>query len=142
MKPLLLALGVATLGSVIYHLGQKTVAPTANPMLVLMGAYGVAFTLSAMALPFFRATNTAPWTTQVFSPPVAVLGVGVLLIEIGFLLAYRAGGSLQWSGVAVNGLAAVALLPIAVVVFREPFSLTRAGGVLCVLVGLVLLTRR
>lgn len=141
MKPLFLALGVATLGSIVYHLGQKTVSPAANPMLVLMGAYAVAFTLCALALPWFRTPGTAPWTAQVFSLPVAVLGVGVLLIEIGFLLAYRAGGSLQWSGVAVNGLAAVVLLPIAVIVFRESFSLTRAGGVLCVLVGLVLLTR-
>ena len=142
MKPLLIPLGLATLGSVIYHLGQKAVSHTANPMLVLMGAYALAFLLSALALPLFHSPEAGPWTTQVFSRPVALVGVGVLLIEIGFLRAYQAGGSLQWSGVAVNGLAAMVLLPIAVSVFRESFSQVRAAGVLCILLGLVLLTRR
>jgi len=142
MKPVLLALTLATLGAIIYHLGQKTVPATANPMLVLMGAYALAFSLSAMAMPFFRATGTLPWVSQVISWPVAMVGVGALLIEIGFLLAYRSGGSLQWSGVAVNGVAALILFPIAVGVFREAFSWGRAMGVLCVLVGLALLARR
>jgi drug/metabolite transporter (DMT)-like permease len=141
LKPLIVALGIATLGSVIYHVGQKSVAPTSNPMVVLMGAYGVAFLIAAVAMPFFRTPGTTPWTVQLFSPAVAVLGVGVLLIEVGFLVAYRSGGSLQWSGVAVNGLATLVLLPIAVSIFHEPFSLARAAGVLCVLGGLVLLTR-
>jgi drug/metabolite transporter (DMT)-like permease len=150
MKPLLLAFAIATVGSVIYHLGQKLVPPAAHPMAVLMAAYAVAFTLSLAALPWLQPAGTdTPWR-QAFAgmatgPGLRVallLGVGVLLIEAGFLLAYRAGGSLQWSGVAVNGAAAVLLLPIAVLAFKETFSLPKAAGILLVLAGLVLLTRR
>ena len=150
MKPLLVALAVATVGSLIYHLGQKLVPPTAHPMAVLMAAYAVAFTLSLLALPWMQTAGTAhPWRQAVVGMATGpglrvalVLGVGVLLIEVGFLLAYRAGGSLQWSGVAVNGAAALLLLPIAVVAFRESFSLAKALGMLLVLAGLALLTRR
>ena len=71
-----------------------------------------------------------------------MLGVGVLLIEVGFLLAYRWGGSLQWSAVAVNGAAALLLVPIAVGIFRESFSPVKGLGMALVLGGLALLARR
>ncbi len=141
MKQALIFLGIAALGNVTYHLGQKTISPTANPMVLLMAVYGVAFVFSAIAAPFFQSTAGTPWTAQVFSWPVLVLGAGVLLIEIGFLLAYRSGDILQWSGVAVNGASAMLLVPIALIVFREGFSLSKAAGILLTLAGLALLTR-
>jgi len=150
MKPLFAALAVATLGSVIYHLGQKLVPPAAHPMAVLMAAYAVAFTLSALALPILQPAGATGVWRQAFADLATgpglrvalVLGLGVLLIEVGFLMAYRAGGSLQWSGVAVNGTAAVILIPVAVGFFREPFALPKLLGVLLVLAGMALLTRR
>lgn len=141
MKQALMFLGIAAVGNITYHLGQKTISPSANPMVLLMAVYGVAFVLSAAAVPFFRDTSGGSWTAQVLSWPVLVLGAGVVLIEIGFLLAYRSGNILQWSGVAVNGASALLLVPIALVVFRESFSLTRALGILLTLGGLALLTR-
>jgi hypothetical protein len=71
-----------------------------------------------------------------------VLGAGVVLIEIGFLLAYRSGNMLQWSGVAVNSASALLLFPIALVVFRESCSVSRLLGILLTLGGLALLTWR
>ena len=141
MKQAILFLGLAALGNVTYHLGQKTLSPTANPMVLLAAVYGVAFALSAAAVPFFRDTSGAAWTAHVLSWPVLVLGAGVVLIEIGFLLAYRSGNILQWSGVAVNGASALLLIPIALLIFREAFSLSRLLGILLTLGGLVLLTR-
>jgi drug/metabolite transporter (DMT)-like permease len=142
MKQALIFLGIAALGNITYHLGQKTISPTANPMALLMAVYAVAFVLSALALPFFRNTSGGSWTAQVFSWPVLVLGTGVVCIEIGFLLAYRSGNIMQWSGVAVNGASALLLIPIALVVFRETFSPVRGLGMLLTLAGLTLVTRR
>jgi len=75
------------------------------------------------------------------TPVAFVLGGGGVLIEIGFLLAYRSGDVLQWSGVAVNGAAALLLIPIALIAFREPFSLGRLLGIGLTLAGLTLLAR-
>jgi len=150
MKPLLFALALATVGSVIYHLGQKLVPPTAHPMAVLMAAYAVAFTLSAVALPFLQPAGApAPWRNAFLGMATGpglrvalVLGVGVLLIEMGFLLTYRAGGSLQTSSVAVNGAGALFLIPVAVVLFKEALSWPKLMGILLVLAGLALMSRK
>jgi drug/metabolite transporter (DMT)-like permease len=141
MKQAFVFLAIAALGNITYHLGQKTISPTANPMILLMAVYGVAFVLSALAAPFFRDTSGGSWLGQILSWPVLVLGAGVVLIEIGFLLAYRSGNILQWSGVAVNGASALLLVPIALIIFREAFSIQRLIGILVTLVGLVLLTK-
>jgi drug/metabolite transporter (DMT)-like permease len=142
MKETLLFLGLAALGNAIYHLGQRTLSPAANPMVLLMVVYALAFGLSATAAPFFRATPGAGAWAGLVSWPTLVLAVGVVLIELGFILAYRTGSVLQWSGVAVNGASALLLIPIALVVFREPFSPTRLGGILLTLAGLWLLARQ
>jgi drug/metabolite transporter (DMT)-like permease len=142
MKETLLFLAVAALGNVVYHLGQKTLTPAANPMVVLMAVYAVAFVLSMLAAPFFHATPGASPAAGVFSWPVLVLALGVVLIELGFVLAYRTGSVLQWSGVAVNGTSALLLVPIALLVFKEPFSAGRLAGILLTLAGLGLLAWR
>lgn len=142
MKDVYLYLGVATLGVVIYHLGQKAINPSVNPMVLLMAVYLVAFLLALVAAPGFQTPGQAVWVRQIISWPVLVVGVGVILIEGGFLLAYRFGGSLQWSGVAVNGLAAVVLIPVAVTTFQEHLSSTRILGVLLTLAGMALMARK
>jgi len=140
-RALLLCLGVAACGNAIYHLAQKSVPAGANPMVALMGAYLVAFAAAAAAAPFFGLPEGGAWRAQLFSAPALWLGAAVFLIEIGFLLAYRAGGGLQWSGVAVNAASALLLLPVALLVFREAFTPARAGGLALCLGGLWLLSR-
>ena len=142
MKDVYWALGVATVGAVIYHSGQKALTPDVNPMVLLIGVYAVAIVLAVMASPFFRAFDQRHGVQQLLSWPVLAVGIGVILIEGGFLVAYRAGGSLQWAGVAVNGLAAVVLVPIAIVAFREQFSASRVVGMVVTLAGMILMTRK
>ena len=59
MSRAVLFLAVAALGSAVYHLGQKTLSPRANPMVLLMAVYAAAFVLTAAAAPFFRAAPGA-----------------------------------------------------------------------------------
>jgi len=147
-KSLAVFLVLAALGNAVYHLGQKSVPAQAHPMVLLVGAYLVALLLSLAALPFLAAMTggavppLAAWPAQMFNGPVVAIGVGAFLIETGFLLAYRSGGALAWSGVAVNTVAALILAPFAWLVFRESLSPTRLAGITLCLGGLWLLVRK
>nr|WP_320131884.1 hypothetical protein [uncultured Holophaga sp.] len=141
MKACLLFLLLAALGNATYHLGQKTLPQGSNPMAVLMAVYALAFLMSALALPLFAGGAGVPLLRQVASWPVLALAVGVFLIELGFLLAYRSGASLQWSGSAVNGVSALLLVPIALLVFKEAWAPGRLLGILLTLGGLFLMAR-
>ena len=141
MKSTLLFLFVAALGNFSYHIGQKALPPNANPMVLLMVIYAIAFGLCATLLPFFRGTETVSVMNLLSFWQIWLIALGVLLIEIGFLLAYRSGGSVQWSGVAVSGMAALLLIPVAVLFFRESLSLEKIIGIVTTLIGLYFLVK-
>ena len=142
MKEMFLFLGVACLGCVIYHLGQKAIVSSMNPMIILMAVYIVSFLMAVITLPLFSSQGLTVGVHSLFCWPVLAIGIGVFMIEGGFLLAYRSGASMQWSGVAVNGFAAVVLLPLSMLLFSEKFSVTRSLGVLVTLAGMLLMTRK
>lgn len=144
MKPVLLALAVATVGSITYHVGQKLVPQDAHPMGMLVAAWLVAIAAGLLALPLLptQGSSLSGLATGPAIRAALVLGLGILLIEGGFLLAYRWGASLQGSGIAVNGLAAVVLVPVALLLFKEAFSGPKAAGIALVLAGLALIARK
>ena len=132
---------VAALGNFSYHIGQKALPSNANPMVLLMVIYAIAFGFCAALLPFFKGTETLSVMNILSVWQIWLVALGVLLIEIGFLLAYRSGGSVQWSGVAVNGAAALLLIPVAIFVFRESLSLEKIIGIVTTLIGLYFLVK-
>jgi drug/metabolite transporter (DMT)-like permease len=139
MKPIILFLLIAVIGNVLYHIGQKTLSQTINPMLLLMTLYALAFILAAVAYPFFQK-DAAPVSFSILvSRPILLMTLGAFLVKIGLLLAYRTGGSLQWSGSFVNGFAAIILIPIALIFFKEHLSLAKISGIILAIAGLALL---
>lgn len=142
VKPFILFLLVASLGNAIYHIGQKTLSQTINPMVLLMALYGIAFVMAAIAAPFFQKGAAPVPLSILWSRPVLLMTFGAFMIEIGFLLAYRTGGSLQWSGSLVNGVAALVLVPVALLVFKESLSFARIAGILVTISGLALMARK
>ena len=130
MKPYVLFLMMAVAGTLIYHLGQKNLHSLANPMVLLMAAYGWAFLMAAVAAPFFPVADRFAVYDLVFNRPVIFLALGIFLVETGFLIAYRYGAPLQWSAAAVNGLSAALLVPIAVLALGEALSASRLGDTL------------
>lgn len=130
--PMLLAI----LAYAVYHSAQKYLSPTLNPLLVTAIAYTCAMAIA--------------WTLFVFIPmegylsvsrstliPILLIGLSVVGLDIGFILAYRMGWGVSLAPIVANASVALLLLPVGLFFFKESLNTyTLAGFILCLL-GLV-----
>jgi drug/metabolite transporter (DMT)-like permease len=135
--PLLLIVG----GSVIYHVAAKSVPKTLDPFGALVGIYTTALVASLIAYALARRGAMPQHLGAIWDPTAAAVGVGALMIELGFLLAYRAAWPVSIASVMMNGIVAVLLLPIGAALFGETITGIRAAGVVLCLLGVSLLQR-
>ncbi len=128
-------------GSLLYHVSAKSVPKVIEPFGALIGVYATALIASLATYAVARRGAIPPGLSSVWHPTVAAVGIGALLIELGFLLTYRAAWPVSTASVMTNGAVAVLLLPIGALFFSEAITLVRVGGVALCLVGLWLLQR-
>ena len=135
--PLLLVVG----GSLMYHMAAKSVPKTLEPFAALVGIYTTALAASLVAYALARRGSMPQQVSSMWHPTVAAVGLGVLMIELGFLLTYRAAWPVSIASVMLNGIVAVLLLPIGAALFGETITAVRVAGIVLCLIGLSLLQR-
>jgi uncharacterized membrane protein len=128
-------------GMLLYHLSQKSVPAGMNPFLVTIIAYLVGIILCvACALAFPDRKNVLD-SFKLSNWAVFTLGAAAALIEIGFLLAYRAGWKISMAAVATNAAAAIALIPIGIIMYKDHLSWRNTLGLVLCIFGLALVMR-
>ncbi len=132
------AIAVTVASNVLYHIAQKLMPATLNPMLALIVAYLAAAATCVVLLPLFPLT--APLGPSLRQVNFASLGLALAIVglELGFLLAYRAGGSITTAALISNTAVGVLLIPVGIAFFRERPAPIQAVGLLVCLAGLVL----
>lgn len=125
----------------VYHLVAKALRPDLDPLLFLSATYAVAL-----------AGTLALWAGKALgggaAPQAGDLGLAVAFglcligIEVGFIMAYRAGWPVSVAPTFGNVTLALAFLPVAALVFGEPITLRKLAGVAACSVGLWLLLPR
>jgi len=134
--PPLLVIG----GSLLYHVAAKSVPKTVAPLAALIGVYFTALVASLVAYAIANRTALSP-ISAIGHPTIAAVGLGVLMIELGFLLTYRAAWPVSMASVMMNGIVAVLLLPVGAALFGETITFVRLMGVVLCLLGLTLLQK-
>jgi len=111
-------------GLVIYQISQKSTDQDANPFVVVIMAYliGIAACVAGYFLIPRQDADLMPMMRTVGWSALGI-GLGAAAIEIGFMLAYRAGWNLSLLPVSVNVCGAVLLILIGLVAFRELLSM-------------------
>lgn len=129
---------LAIAGMLLYHLAQKSIPKEMNPFVAMIFAYaagiillaicGIAFTSKKSFVDSFKESNWA----------VFAVGAGAACIELGFLLAYRAGWRISVTAIATNVAATAFLVPIGIIVFKDHLSWRNILGLLFCVLGLAL----
>ena len=132
-------LGIAVLGSLTYHLAIKQAPANLNPFFALAVVYALALVLCLTGLAVYPEGSRA---LRDLRPSVFIVALGVVGIEVGFLLAYRAGWNVGYASLLGNVVTALLLLPVAVLIFKDNVPPAKLGGVALCLAGLALLVRK
>jgi drug/metabolite transporter (DMT)-like permease len=127
--------------NVLYNLCQKSTPQRANPFSALFITYLTAAALSVIIFllnknneGFFHSMKELNWTS-------IVLGISIVGLEFGYLMAYRAGWKISLGSLVANIALAVVLIPIGILFFKEGFGLNKLLGAVFCIIGLVLINK-
>lgn len=136
LQPVLIIIGI-----ILYQISQKTADENANPFITIIVAYAAGIAVCVAGFFIFPRENTAllPALKTVGWAALGI-GIGATAIEIGFLLAYRAGWSIGILPLLATAFSTILLIFIGLFVFRESLSTEKIIGILLCSGGLILLT--
>jgi multidrug transporter EmrE-like cation transporter len=129
---------IAIASVVAYQLSIKSVPHDLNPISALVTFYVTALICTVIAAKFMPV-SVPNLSIAEFSWAAVLVGIAIVGIELGFLLMYRSGWHLAVAPLVTMGAATILLAPIAVFVFRQPFSARYFFGLALCLYGLYLL---
>jgi drug/metabolite transporter (DMT)-like permease len=135
-------LSLAIACTVGYHLVLKLTPAGVNPLLSLLVTYAAVTLLFGLVL--LAAPGAFEWRQELrhVNWTAVALAVVIVGLDLGFLFLYRSGFEVSLGALVTQSAAAMLLLAIGVVVFRERISPANAAGVALCLLGLWLVNRR
>ncbi len=142
MKSSIFPVLLVVVGGVLYHIAQKSIPRSFSPLAVVIVAYAAGIVLCAIGLCFDPAERSWWASLKQVNWAVISIGIGAVLIELGFMLTYRAGWDLSVASVFSNIAIALALLPFGFFFFREHLTARTVAGIGCCLVGMILLAKK
>ena len=134
-----LSIVLAITGSVLYNVFQKTIAPAVDPLVSLLITYSVALLLTIAALLAHPAKTGIADALRQANWSSFALGGAIVVLELGFLLAFRSGWNISLAALASQSATVLLLVPIGLVAFRERLTGMNVAGMIICLAGLVLM---
>ena len=134
-----IAICLAVGGGVLYHISAKSIPRDAAPTLVLVVAYATALAISGLAHVSSPAQPSHVPSSRLLHPGILGLGLGAAMIELGYVLTYRAAWPVSLTSAIVNGMVAALLIPVGLIAFGEHMSMTKIAGIVLCLAGVWLL---
>lgn len=138
MAQIYFSMVITVLSNVFYHIFQKSISNNLNPFISLIVTYICAIAISIMLLPLYPTEFGIIQSIKAINWSSFALAVPVIGLELGFLLAYRAGWDISTAGIFSNVVVAIFLFPIGLWIYKENLSTTNIIGISLCIVGLVL----
>ncbi|WHH58855.1 hypothetical protein [Petroclostridium sp. X23] len=137
-----ISITLVIVSNLFYQLIQKLTPHNVNPMVAMIITYMtatitcfIALGLFPMKENFIDAFRRLNWTSY-------ALGVAIVGLEIGFLLAYRSGWNISYTGLFANVIVALILIPIGIMIFKENITIINKLGIFLCIVGLIAMSHK
>lgn len=140
MLKMIIPIAMLVLTNTFYNITQKKTPADANAFLSLAVTYTVA---AAVCFIIFFAGHRAPTLSEELKKlnwTSFALGVIIIGLEFGYILAYRAGWDISKAPLVANCCLAVVLVFVGIIVFREKVSVKQIIGMAVCITGLVIVT--
>jgi len=134
-----LPLIITVVANLFYHIAQKYTSQNINPVFSLLITYMTATALTAAALLFYRHENTVADNIKELGWPSFALGLAVVLLELGYLLVYRAGWNISTASIISTITLTILLVPVGRYLFHESISPVNIVGIGISIIGIVLI---
>ncbi len=133
-----LSIVLAACSGLLYHVSQKHVPSRLDPCVSLMVTFSVA--LLGTVFWYFSKGSSARLYEDIRSLhwSSAALGLSIIGLELGVLLAYRAGWKISTFNLFYTFLLAFLLIPVGRIFFNEAMSFKSLVGIGVTVVGLLL----
>lgn len=127
--------------NVVYNICQKSTPDKANPFLALTATYLVAALLTTIAFLLYKTDKSFVQSIKYLNWTSIALGISIVGLELGYLMAYRAGWQISVGSLVANIALALVLMPIGILYYKEAFGFNKIiGAVFCIL-GLILINK-
>ena len=127
--------------NILYNICQKVTPQRANPFIALFITYLTATVLTVVAFlflktdkGFFQSLKELNWTS-------IALGVSIVGLEFGYLMAYRVGWKISLGALVANIALSLILIPIGILFFKEGFGFNKIIGATFCIIGLILINK-
>jgi len=138
MFPVALPLVLVVVGGIAYHLALKA-SSGGSPWAVLAVAYGLAFAVCVGL--WLRGGHVTTGMGRGVIAVAAVLGLALVAIEGGYLLAYRSGFAMGSVASLSNTAIVIGLMVVGAAVLGESLTAARIAGVGLAALGAWLVVR-
>ncbi len=125
--------------TVLYQLAQKCM-PSGNSYFLLVVTYLTSNIIALILLLVNGNFDLAAEIKKLNAFPF-ILGIAIVLIDLGFILAYRNNGNMAILAPLVNGVSNSVIVLIAIIFFKEKVSIYQGLGLIFCILGVVLLSK-
>ena len=131
---------IVVLANTMYNICAKSTPGDVNPFGTLMVTYLVAVVLTfAIFVIMVKPENITVELSKI-NWTAFVLAVAVVLLEVGYILIYRAGWNINNASLVANICLACSLLAVGFLLYDESFSIKQIIGFVICIVGLIFVT--
>lgn len=127
--------------NILYNICQKSTPESANPMSSLLVTYLTASIITLITFLLYYTDKGLVQSVKELNWTSIALGVAIVGLEFGYLMAYRAGWNISEGSLVANIILALMLIPIGIFFYQEGFALHKTVGIVLCVIGLILLNK-